>query len=173
MAITQSTFDTQPGGLYPGQSGDSSQQINQVLTVADGIEFTYGDAAFSSGDIAATNVIDAADVPLFEGVVGRFFRKGNAVVTNTKTGNQTGTKFKSPDSVTLSIFGKWAVVAETAITKKGQVALSAAGKFVEATAGAYLLEGATYQGTCAEGECVMVRFTGGQILTLIEAPAAI
>ncbi|HAV1338035.1 TPA: hypothetical protein JG819_004699 [Vibrio parahaemolyticus] len=172
MAITQNTFETQPGGLYPGQSGDTSPQINAAKTVAEGAEFTYGDAAFSVEGIHLTNAIDEASLPLFEGVVARFFRKGNATLANDAPGKQTGTKFTNPDTVTTSIFGLWAVVASEAITKPGQVALNPEGKFVEAKPDVYAVQGATYEGTCAAGEIIMVRLTGGKLLTKIEAPAA-
>jgi len=172
MAITQNDFSTQPGGAVPGQSGDTSPMINATLTVADGSTFEYGDPAVSSADGEHYCENMAAGAAFFEGVVARFFRKGNRSMLNDAPYEAPSVKFTNPDSVSLSIFGRWGVTAGEAITKKGQAALDENGKWVEAKVGAYAVQGAVYESMAGSGELVWVRLTGGRLLTLIEAPAA-
>ncbi|HEQ3590736.1 TPA: hypothetical protein VGT17_005210 [Vibrio harveyi] len=172
MAITQNDFSTQPGGAVPGQSGDTSPQINDALTVAEGSEFTYGDIAVSSasGQHYVENM--KAGATFFEGVVARFFRKGNrSMMNNAPYEAAPSVKFTNPDTVTLSIFGRWGVLASEAITAKGQAAVDENGNWVEAKVGAYAIQGATYETLGGKDEVVFVRLTGGRLITLIEAAA--
>jgi len=171
MAITQNDFSTQPGGAVIGQSGDTSPTINATLTVASGSTFEYGDPAVSSSDGEHYCANMSSGATFFEGIVARFFRKGNRSMLNDEPYQASNVNFTNPDSVSLSLFGRWGVKAGEAITAKGQAAIDENGKWVEAKAGAYAVQGAVYESLAGSDELVWVRLTGGRLLTLIEAPA--
>ncbi len=171
MAITQDDYGAQLGRAYPGMAADTSPQINDSKTVADGSTFAYGQIAVASGvgDGFCEN-FDGSQT-YFEGLVARYFRKDQRSLHYNKPGEASALNFTNPDTLDLTIMGAWFVVPSEAITSKGQVAIDEDGNFVNAAEGTWIIQGATYEETGPADEPLMIRLTGGRLISKIEPEA--
>lgn len=167
MAVTQDDFSIMKDRGYPGQAADTSAQINDTKTAEEGSTFIFGDVAVAAAEGDSFCAKFDGSQTYFEGLVCRYLRDDKKVFVDHPANDIQVTQFSNPKSVDLSIMGGWYVVPAEAITKKGQAALNAEGKFVEAKSGTFALQGVSYEETGPAGEVLKIRLTGGRLITPI------